>query len=472
MNMLFRADNFSNVLSGLGVPSLDRTATTFLNPNNKFATGLARHWRNTASFYDIATLYQQSGIAAKIIDRPSDDCFQRGVTIEGDDDNLMQDEYDRLSVLAKMADAVRWSRLYGGSALLLVANDGGDFGVPLNLNAIDIIEEIKVLDPTCITRTDRYYTDITLSNYGQLEYYNISLPGMQQFEVHETRLIPMKGEPLPNTYFHQSVLPWMGRSILECCANSIARYDQALEWSLRLLERKQQAIYNMNGLGEMMANQDDALAARRLNMVDQVRSILNSIIVDKEDTYNILNLGLDGLEPLISEYQVAISADSNIPITILFGKSTTGLNNTGAGDLESYYGMVSHIQNIIASPVLEKLTSILWLQKSLTGPIPDDWEIVFDPLWVPTEQEQATTANLNAQANTGNVNTLIALMDNGILSPEEVRKIIVNKPEYAEYELPDTLPSTGGDMNYSDMVKLQSQVDALNQSGMPGAPQA
>ena len=40
---------------------------------------------------------------------------------------------------------------------------------------------------------------------------------------------------------------------------------------------------------------------------------------------------------------------------ILFGEQDTRIGNSGAGSLESYYGMVSHIQNVIARPALEKV---------------------------------------------------------------------------------------------------------------------
>lgn len=458
-----RFDNYSNLLSGLGIPFLDRSSTTYWN-GQRNRDGFNRYWHHQYSMYDLAEFYTAKGLAAKIVDRPSDDCFQRGITIEGDDDDIMADEYDRLSVLSTMANAVRWSRLYGASAILLVAKDGGDFNEPLNFDNIETIEELRVLDITCIKRTDRYYSDPLLPNYGQLEYYNITPPGAQAFEVHETRLIPVAGEPLPNSNYRQFLVPWIGRSALEPCIDSISRYDQALEWSLRLLERKQQGIYNMEGLGQLLQNKRSDIVVNRINMVDQVRSNLNSIVVDKDDVYTVLNLGLDGIQTLLVEYQVAVAADSNMPITVLFGKSTTGLNASGAGDLETYYGMVQHIQSAIAYPPMEKLTSILWLQTTLKAKIPDKWHLIFNPLWVPSEQEQANTDNLNAQANTSNVNSLITLMNNGILDPEEVRKIVINTKQYAEFDFPDTLPSSGEDINYAETVDMQGLVDDTEQA--------
>ena len=450
MNAIIRNDGFQNVMSGLNTMGLDRTASTFWR--NSWRRGLERFWISRFSLWDYADVYCGSGIAQKIIDRPADDCFQRGVEIEGDEDGAIYDEYDRLSVYARMADAVRWSRLFGGSTILLVVKDGGSWEEPLNYESIDQIIELKVFDITAVTETEFRYTDPNdIMRYGQVELYDITPPGVQQFRVHETRLIFVQGEPLPGKQLSQQGITWKGRSVLEGCIDDLSRYDQALQWTLRLLERKQQGIYQMEGLGELFLQQQDEIVSRRINLVDLVRGNLNSVVVDKNDTYSIENLGLDGIQPTLQEYQTALSASSGLPVVILFGKSTTGLNATGAGDLESYYGMVSHIQKFIAGPPLEKLTSLIYIQSTFTGKIPDKWKIEFKPLWVPSAKEKADTEKVEADTCSVEVTTLLSLMNNQILAPEEVRKIIVNK--YDKYELSGEIPDTvTSAVNYAEGI--------------------
>jgi len=445
-----RQDGFQNLLSGLNTAGLDRTSSTFYK-GGSWRRGLERFWASRFSYYDYADIYVGSGIAQKIIDRPADDCFQRGLIIEGDEEGSIYDEFDRLSVYTRMSDAVRWTRLYGGAIILIIVKDGGEFDTPLNYDTIDEIIELKVYDITCIKPTDRYYTDINdLIKFGQLEYFDLTPPGAGTFRVHETRLVFMGGDPLPLKQSIRNGLNWIGRSALEGCLDDLSRYDQALQWTIRLLERKQQGIYAMEGLGDLFAEQADDVVSKRINLVDLVRGNLNSVVVDKQDSYTIENLGLDGVQSVIQEYQTALSASSNIPVVILFGKSTTGLNATGAGDLESYYGMVSHIQNVIAKPCLEKITALLYIQRAYTAKIPDTWHIVFNPLWAPSEIDVATTNKTNQEANNTEVTMLMTLMMNGIITPEEVRQIVVNK--YSEYEFSDELPSIEGDVDYAEGV--------------------
>lgn len=446
-----RNDGYMNLLSGLGAPGLDRSVMGSFTGRG-WSHGLQRYWASRFSSYNLGEYYFGHGLAQTIVDRPADDSVQRGVDIEGDDDDVMSDEYDRLSVLSKTADAVRWARLYGGAILLLVAKDGGDFTDPLNLDTLEEIVEIRVYDVTCVKNPGLYYTDPNNPDtFGKIEIYTITPPGAQSFDVHETRIIPVSSDPIPVGYTSIHNIPWLGRPVLTACIDDLERYYQALQWAARLIERKQQAVWNMNGLGEAFANGEDEIVKNRINMVDLVRGNLNSVVVDKDDTYAIQNLGLDGLQALIDTFEISIAADAKMPVVVLFGKATRGLNTTGAGDLEAYYGMVGQIQRVIVKPVLEKLTSILYVQKSLNGQIPDDWQLEFNPLWQPTAQEQANTDNLEQQGNTSKVNTLMTLMNNSILSPEEVRKIVVNEI-YPDYEFEDTLPSTGDDINYAEGV--------------------
>jgi len=466
-----RNDGFMNIMSGLGSPGLDRTVSTMFNGGTGWRRGLSRYWSTRFSLYDYSELYLGSGIAQKIIDRPSDDSFQRGVEIENDEDGAIYDEYDRLAVYTRMADAVRWSRLYGGSAILLITDDGGAFDEPLNYDAIGQVIELRVFDLPSIKATDLFYQDTTdLLKYGQVEYYELSPPGINTFRVHETRLLLMGGEPIPQRFMNRQGLQWAGRSVFEGIVDDLGRYEQGYQWSLRLLERKQQGIYKMEGLGQLFAQQADDLVSKRINLVDLVRGNLNSVVVDSADDYNIENLGLDGVQALLQEFQTALSASCGIPVVILFGKSTTGLNATGAGDLESYYGVVSHIQQVIAKPVLEKLTAILYIQHSFAGKIPEKWKLCFNSMWIPSAQEQATTDYNQEQANNLRMTVFTNLMNEQIVSPEEVRKVVVET--YDKYEFPDEIPDdVRSSVDYAAGVDpTDLQVTDPNQPDNTGLP--
>ena len=108
------------------------------------------------------------------------------------------------------------------------------------------------------------------SNFGMPEFYLLQpTGGGNQFRVHDTRLIFICGDVLPSSVARNrgSGMWWRGRSALEGCYDSVVRYSSGLQWSERMLERKQQAVYSMVGLSEMIQAGMESLARTRIGMV-------------------------------------------------------------------------------------------------------------------------------------------------------------------------------------------------------------
>ena len=417
--------------------------------DNRIYSNMTRYWQNKTVNSDVEWWYDNRGVAATIVDRPADDCFSTGLIIEGDDDDAMSDEYDRLSVYAKYSDAVRWARLFGASAIAIMAKDGGGWDEPLNLDTLEIVEDLCIYDNRHLKATSQLYNDPTDPKFGKPEFYEVYPEQGNKFLIHETRLVFFTGEPSP-IKTGKVDLWWKGKPVLDACIIDLKRLEESLVWTVKLLERKQQGIYKMDGLSELFAQNMDDIVQKRIGIVDLVRNNLNSVVVDGNDDYTILNLGLDNLSNVIAEFETCVCASSKFPSVILFGKSVSALNTTGAGELEQYYGMVELIRMRIVKPALEQLTAVLFMQQSFEGSIPDKWKIVFNPLWKPTEKEQAETDQAKANAKATEVTMLLTLMDAAILMPEEVRRIIIDR--YAEYDFPDAIKSLEGDKQYAENV--------------------
>ena len=48
---------------------------------------------------DYAAMYARGGIFARVIDIPADLSMSRGIDVEGDDDDVITDEFDRLDLV-------------------------------------------------------------------------------------------------------------------------------------------------------------------------------------------------------------------------------------------------------------------------------------------------------------------------------------------------------------------------------------
>ncbi|MEE6030443.1 phage portal protein [Avibacterium paragallinarum] len=384
------------------------------------------------------TLYELGGLAARVVDMPADAAISRSVEIEGDEDKAIFNELDRLKILPALADMVRWSRLFGGSVMLLLTDDGAKLSEPLNINKLNRIDEVRVFDLSQISPTTRRYLDPRRTNYGRFETYRLNIGAVNgslesQVEIHESRLLFMGGDPMPERL--KNGLHWIGRSMVKTAYQKIRDYQKSLTWSSLILERKQQAVHKMKGLALAIGNGLEDQIRERINLVERGRNLLNGVAVDFEDDYTILNADLNGIIDVLDEFKIAISADVNIPVAILFGQSAKGMNATGKSDFESYYDLIEGIQQHKIKPVLEQLIELIMRQKHIT-PF-ENWQIHFPSLNTPTDKEQAEARKLNAEAAKAEIGRLIDLVDSGALSTQELRQQIAEELGVAAAALPE-----------------------------------
>ena len=91
-----------------------------------------------------------------------------------------------------------------------------------------------------------------------------------------------------------------------------------------------------------------------------------------------------------------LSGASRIPVTKLFGRSPAGMNATGESDLRNYYDYVDTLRENVLRPILERILPVLCM--SAWGAVPEDLDIIFPPLWMPTPRELAEIAEKKALA--------------------------------------------------------------------------
>ena len=100
---------------------------------------------------------------------------------------------------------MKWSRLFGGAAILLGVDDGGDWDEPINRDNVMNITSLVVLERPEITPdyTSVFMRDLeydSMEHFGLPEYYNISpVYGGSQVRVHESRLLIFRNGIMPRT---------------------------------------------------------------------------------------------------------------------------------------------------------------------------------------------------------------------------------------------------------------------------------
>lgn len=374
----------------------------------------------TAALISDAAMYAEGGLPASIVDLPADDAVKGGIEIEGDDDGVIAAELDRLKVPAALADAVRWARLDGGGAILLIADDGNLLPAQLDVNRLDSIRELRIVSVNDVA-VDRPYLDPMKDNFGQPERYRVTVRGTgMQILVHESRLVEIPGAPVPPSLRMDSI-PWRGRSVVTRPYRCIRNYSDSLELAKEILRRKQQAIHKMEGLAQAIQAEQESLIQKRIEMVDRARGVLNGVAVDTSDEYQIQDTQVSGIDKIIQEMQIAIAAEAAIPVTLLFGRSPGGQNATGDADFEGYYNGVERIRTRQLQPAAERLVSLICAQNQLKGKVPENWTVRWHPLKQMTDKEQADVDKARADALNVTAQAIATAVGTSGLSEEEAR---------------------------------------------------
>lgn len=384
-------------------------------------------------------LYATDGLAALIVDRPAEDALSRGFTVEGDEDETVLNEVDRLDAIQHLTDALRWARLHGAGAVLMLVDDGRRLDQPLNVAGLRRINDLLSYPASAITAGRARYPDPAQANYGEPILYTLQPRYGQPFDVHESRLLRVSGDALS---YRSAVMdiPWMGRSALEGCRADLMRYRDALMLTRAILERKQQPVHRMAGLADTLALPDgegERIIAARLRNVDLMRGLFTTVAVDGGDEFSVLDAAVSGIDALLNGFRIALAASAGVPVPILFGEGLSGLGNSGSGEQGIYHARVRTAQERSLRPAIERLVSLIWAQSEVAAREPEKWRVAFNPLWSPSEKELADAESVRATARKTEGEWLDGLVAGQMALPEEARAYAAKRwPELAISEAP------------------------------------
>lgn len=432
------ADGFINAFLGHGIGYRDPFSNYIYTPSRMMTD------------QECAEMFTYNGIAQKIITVPADEAVKEGFTLKDGDEEMEEQSKTVLSVMEdleweqRFSEALTWDRLYGGSAILMMADDGtANLSEPLNESGLRNIERLVVIEAPDITTSDTMlYSDPRSQLYGCPEFYNVSGYYGGWFTVHESRLLMFHGGVLPRQQ-RRNRNDW-GAKVYEKMFNDIVRYDSGLSLTLMALSRLSQGVLKLAGLaGKLSYDDGEKEVRKRLQVIDMARHMMNTIALDENDEYSQENMTINGVTDIIDRFQTAISAVTEIPVTILFGVSPGGLNSTGKADFENYYNMVRRIQKRTLKPQLLRLIYLLGQCSDYGIHLPDKYTLEFNPLWQPTEKEQADTENIKAQAKEHEAAAAKTYYEMNALDGQEMRDTLVKKGVYElDRSLDDTIKNS------------------------------
>lgn len=389
-------------------------------------------------------LYEGNGLFSKIIDTPAEEALKHGFDLNLKSDELnafVEDALDDLEWEEKAATAIKWARLYGGALIVMLIDDGRGLEEPVDWEHIRSIDELRVYERSIVQPdyASLYQQDYggkgvgnRVSKFGQPEYYYVSsIYG--SFKVHESRCLVFRNGVLPEQTSNATYLFW-GMPEYVRIRRALRETVTAHTDSVKLLERSVQAIYSMKGLASLLTTDDgENQVLKRLQLVDTSRGLLNSIAIDSEgEQYDFKTFQFSGVKDVIDATCNMLSALTNIPQTILFGRSPAGMNATGDSDFESYYNFVEKIQRLMLKRNLRTLLDVVFRAGVASGDVAEepDYKLEFNPLWSLSDTEQATVDQTKAQTALVKAQTAQAYVDMQALDPTEVRRRLASDEEF------------------------------------------
>ncbi|MGO3890093.1 MAG: DUF1073 domain-containing protein [Paenalcaligenes sp.] len=388
-------DGLVNVMSGLGMGKGKRDYNRFV------ASGMQ-------GYQELEAAYQTNWIARQIVDIPADDMTREWRTIKCQAADEIRKEEDRLNLQSCVNEALSWSRLYGGGAILPLTNQ--DFEKPFRPDLVKKggVQRLMVFDRWDLSPHDINTWDVLADNYLQPEFYTIYQGGQR---IHWTHFIRFAGAKLPRR--QRAMLQGWGDSQLRRCLEDIKDTVSAKDGIAELMQSANVDVITREGLSEDLSTDQEAAIIQRYTIFDQMKSIINTALLDSDEKLDRLTLNMSGIAPVLETLMVWISGAADIPVTRLFGRSAAGLNATGEGDLKNYYDGIRSQQTSQLDRPMALLDEIM--VRSALGHMPDDYNYDWNRLAQPNRKEEAEARKIEAETD-------VALLDAGVVGRAQVMR--------------------------------------------------
>lgn len=323
------------------------------------------------------SLYNDSWVFQRAIDKPAQDMVNCGFTIAGDGDySKIYRAFGRYK--KPVTDLLKWGALFGGAIAVMIFENVPDdeMKYPINLSKIKGSRMSLYV-------TDRWYgvapSDATVDNMASLDFgkpksYSVTYANGKNVTVDASYVLRYEHRAAPPLIKNGQLQGWgyaEGAHIL----NELARDDQLKSAITSLVNKSLIEVIKMQGMRGVFMGTDkgnEQQLRKRLEMVNWGRTYNSLTFLDKDDEYSQFGFsGLAGLADLMEKNMWLIAAALEMQ-GILYGELKGGLSqDTDAW--KRYSTTIENRCNDFYRPVLQKLLMVLFAMYGVEGNVSFDF---------------------------------------------------------------------------------------------------
>lgn len=382
----------------------------------------------------IARYWEKNGIIAKAIEGPTAEAFREGYECVFNDDNdyedlkrELTDEMEELGVDATIEQAWQFKRAYGAGMILLGTKDSRKMDQPLELSAVRSLDYLTVFEPCELVPEDparrfrnlgkpqfyRLNADASLYGGSTVSNKNEKKEQLLNQRIHESRLIVLEGiktsRYLPST---NQFSPYYGSSIVDRFIDSARDAGVAYQNAALIASDLGQPIIKIKNLLEMIAKDEKKFKARMAGL-ELSRSAVRAILLDEKEQYERQMTSLSNVPELLDRLSVYLSANIDMPLSVLMGYSPTGLGQPGEVELKLWYNKIRSLQRRDLAPILKRIIKMI-IRSKRARKIPKTIDIQWFELDRLNEKDRSESTLNNARHDE-------IYLKYGTLHPDELR---------------------------------------------------
>lgn len=375
--------------------------------------------RMTDNYALLNSLYRDNWVVQNVVGLMVDDMLREWYKLSGRTSPEQLDALKRVErstgLRARLNEGLRWGRLYGGAAGLVMIKGQEDLSKPLDLDMVypGAFRGLYILD-----RWQGITPNLELVFEGgepvPASYSITDASGRTVVNVHHSRVIRFTGRELP--YLERAAEMYWGESEVEALYKDVVSHDNVSANIAALTFQANINTMEVKGLEQLLSMATPEVQRRfwtTMQAQSAMRSNFGIQLVEQGNQVKNTQYTFTGLDGVYESMCLNLCGASRYPMTKLFGRSPAGMDATGDGDLQNYYDYVDSQREAKLRPALEKLLPVLCM--SAWGHVPDELDVSFPPLWTPTAREVAEIARDKAE-------TITAAYQAGLLNVDTAQK--------------------------------------------------